>query len=137
MELQFVLVLAAVVVVVVIVWSWRRRVRRAQLAATPVLIGAAMAKRGISPADAEAAGREAELVQAVQLCAQCIDQEGCRSWLMSGDGRRSPPYCPNAALMDGIAHAKAAAAPGAPAAAAWTQASEVATPRPGPDGPNR
>lgn len=136
MDLQSVTVLAAVVVVVIF-WSWRRRVRRAKLASTPVLIGAAMAKRGISPADAEAAGREGDLGQAVQLCAKCIDQQGCRSWLMSGDGRRSPPYCPNAALMDDIAQAKAAAAPTVPIAAAWTQASEIETPRSGPDGPGR
>lgn len=137
MELQTVLVLIAVLLVIVAIWSWRRAVRRARLAATPVLVGAAMAKRGISPANAETAGREGDLGKAVQLCAQCIDQQGCRTWLMSGDGRRSPPYCPNAALLDDIATVKSATASVVAGPASWTQASEIARPRPASDDPER
>jgi type VI protein secretion system component VasK len=73
MELQTLLVMIGVLVLAVAIWSWRRSARRARLGRTPVLIGEAMAKRGISPADAEAAGLEGDLGKAVQLCAQCSD----------------------------------------------------------------
>lgn len=89
--------------------SRQRAQRRAVLSATPLLIGEAMNKRGVCPADAEAAGLEGDLAQAVALCADCPHTEGCRDWLADGDGQRSPSYCANAPMLDRVAAARAAA----------------------------
>jgi hypothetical protein len=89
-------------------WTRHRALRRAQLSATPLLIGEAMNKRGVCPADAEAAGLEEELGAAVALCAGCPHTEGCRAWLADGDARRSPAYCANAPMLDRVAAARAA-----------------------------
>lgn len=81
-------------------WLLRFRYRRAILAHVPLLIGEAMAKRGVYPADAEAAGMESEVAAAVKRCEACSATEQCRDWIAGGRRRGNGLFCPNAALFD-------------------------------------
>ena len=91
------------------VWLLRFRHRRAVLAHVPLLIGEAMAKRGVYPADAETAGMESEVAAAVQRCEACAATEQCRDWIAGGRHRGNQAFCPNAALFDELEERKAAA----------------------------
>lgn len=111
----------ALIVGAVAVRALRLRFRRARLEASNLLIGDAMDKLHLTPANAGAAGAENELRRAVQLCAQCTEQGACRDWLMKGDPKHSPEFCPNARLMDEIATAKSAAQSAQVEVPAWTK----------------
>lgn len=91
------------------IWLLRYRYRRAVLAHTPLLIGEAMAKRGVFPADAEAAGMESEVAAAVARCEACAATEQCRDWIAGGRRRGNAGFCPNAAMFDALDEKKAAA----------------------------
>ncbi|MDE1949423.1 MAG: hypothetical protein KGI35_12460 [Burkholderiales bacterium] len=112
----------ALIVAAAAVRALRIRSRRTQLDASNLLIGEAMDKLHLTPADAGAAGAENELRQAVKLCAQCVDQDACRDWLMKGESRHAPEFCPNARLMDGLAIARSAAQSAQSNTPAWVQA---------------
>lgn len=91
------------------IWLLRYRYRRAVLAHTPLLIGEAMAKRGVFPAAAEAAGMESEVAAAVARCEACSATEQCRDWIAGGRRRGNSGFCPNAALFDALEAKKTAA----------------------------
>lgn len=91
------------------IWLLRFRYRRAILAHVPLLIGEAMAKRGVYPADAESAGMESEVAAAVARCEACNATEQCRDWIAGGRSRGNRAFCPNAALFDRLETAKVAA----------------------------
>jgi hypothetical protein len=94
---------AAVAVAGFALVRWRRAAR---IMGTRILIGEAMRRRGITPADAAAAGLEAEVFAAGGRCAQCAADPACRRWL--GDfGGTLPTGCPNRDLLDRIAARKA------------------------------
>lgn len=83
---------------------WRRAIR---IMGTPVLIGEALKRRGITPADAEAAGLDAELLAAEARCAGCTADLACRV-MLSEPGRGSlPATCPNRHFFDRIEQHKA------------------------------
>lgn len=90
-------------------WLLRFRYRRAILAHVPLLVGEAMAKRGVYPADSESAGMEGEIAAAVQRCETCAATERCRDWIAGGRRRGNRAFCPNAALFDELESRKAAA----------------------------
>lgn len=74
---------------------------------TGVLIGEAMKRRGITPADAEVAGLEPEVFAAQQRCATCAADPVCRVWL-SGVGEGDfPEQCPNRSFFVQVAQHKA------------------------------
>lgn len=75
----------------------RRRTKR-RLSQTTVLIGEAMRRLDLRPADAEGTGREAILVAAVAACRRCPCTEACRGWL-AGDVPLSPSACANAGAL--------------------------------------
>lgn len=70
------------------------------------LIGPAMRRFGVTPADAEAVGLEPALQQAQKRCGTCLLQQECRSRL-GGLRRGLPEGCPNAGLFTQIARERA------------------------------
>lgn len=67
------------------------------------LVGLAMRRVGITPADAAAAGLEQELLQARQRCAGCAVSGSCRRRLGSLSPLGLPAECVNAALFARVA----------------------------------
>ncbi len=96
----------ALVVAVVALARWRRAVR---IMRTKVLIGEAMKRRGITPADAEAAGLESEVLVAGQRCAKCALDPACRVLLSELGSSDVPEACPNRDFFDKVAAHKAVA----------------------------
>lgn len=97
------LVLGIVVALAVMLfWLAARARRRAAVMASSVLIGRAMDRRGITPADAEAAGLESEIAAAGTRCAECANAALCRSWLLAGRRERFPATCPNSKFFEEI-----------------------------------
>ncbi len=94
----------ALVVAVVALLRWRQAVR---IMRTRVLIGEAMKRRGITPADAEAAGLEPEVLVAGQRCAVCSADPECRVLLSELGSNDVPDACPNRAFFDRVAQHKA------------------------------
>jgi hypothetical protein len=83
--------------------------RSARIRGLGALIGEAMRRRGITPADAEAAGLANEMTAAVQRCGACTSAAGCRV-AMSRFGRWNlPEVCPNRQFLDRVADHKARA----------------------------
>lgn len=96
-------------VAVTLAWgAWRLRRRRAVLRA-PVLVGAAMTRYGITPADAAAAGLEGEMFSARERCAHCPSEEICRQRLIAAVAGPFPSDCPNLAFFSSIQSFKEAA----------------------------
>lgn len=83
---------------------WRRAVRIRQ---TGVLIGEAMKRRGITPADAEAAGLEPEAFAAQLRCATCVADPACRVWLSGVGTDDLPQQCPNRSFFEQVVQHKA------------------------------
>ena len=102
------LITAALVAIAVVAAIWMLASRRRRLAGTQVLIGEAMKRLGITPADAEAAGLEPALLAATQRCAGCTDTAQCRSRLGAFTGPPIPDQCPSHTLFAHIAAHKAA-----------------------------
>lgn len=75
------------------------RSRLARLHKTPVPIGAAMNLYGIAPADAEAAGLEGEIQDAICRCMACTCAEQCREWPATCQRKGFEAACPNAPLF--------------------------------------
>jgi hypothetical protein len=63
----------------------------------PQPIGRMMTQRGLSPDDA--AGREYDLVMAMNRCASCKSAEQCRDSLDAGRGRDARAFCANASFF--------------------------------------
>jgi hypothetical protein len=101
--LALLLVGAAVVVYVIV--RWRRMVR---VMRTRVLIGEAMQRHGLTPADAEAAGLEGELAIARRRCAECVQAQACRLLLAESPGQGLPERCPNHDFFAQLAAEKSA-----------------------------
>ena len=59
----------------------------------PQPIGRMMTQRGLSPDDA--AGREYDLVIAMNRCASCKSAEQCRDFLDAGHSRDASAFCAN------------------------------------------
>lgn len=85
-----------------------RRHRLERVRRTRILAGEAMRRRGITPADAEAAGREHEVFAAVRNCAACRIEDQCREALAGSTSATPPDGCPNSAFFDDVATHKAA-----------------------------
>jgi hypothetical protein len=94
----------ALLVAIVALMRWRRAAR---IMSTKVLIGEAMKRRGITPADAEAAGLEAEVLAAGKRCASCAEDGACRVLLSELGQGDVPGSCPNRDLFDRVAQHKA------------------------------
>jgi len=94
----------ALLVAIVALLRWRRATR---IMGTRVLIGEAMKRRGITPADAEAAGLEAEVLLAGKRCASCAEDGACRVLLSELGQGDVPGNCPNRGLFDRVAQHKA------------------------------
>lgn len=71
------------------------RWRLARLKEKPILVGAAMRLVGISPRDADASGRGADLLHAAERCTTCGDTEACRAALATGSRELLDRACPN------------------------------------------
>lgn len=92
----------------VVFYFVHRHHRLARIRRTHILAGEAMHRRGITPADAAAAGREHEVFAAVRNCEACRIEDQCREAL-AGSTSAAPPYgCPNSAFFDDVAAHKAA-----------------------------
>jgi len=89
-------------VVAVVVYAIARRRRAARIMATPVLIGEAMERRGITPADVAAAGPDSDVFAASRHCASCVVDAKCRAMLSKGAGD-VPAECPNRGFFDRVA----------------------------------
>jgi hypothetical protein len=94
------LVVCAIVAVAAYVIARRRRAAR--ILGTRVLIGEAMARKGITPADAAAAGPDSEVFAASRRCASCAVDPQCRAVLSQGAGD-VPAECPNRGFFARIA----------------------------------
>lgn len=100
----FALAVVALLVAAVALLRWRRAAR---IMGTRVLIGEAMKRRGISPADAEAAGLEAEVLVAGSRCATCASDHACRVVLSELGKGDVPGNCPNRDFFDRVSQHKA------------------------------
>lgn len=80
--------------------------RTARILETRLLIGEAMQRRGVTPADAEAAGLEGEMYAARERCANCISESACRV-LLAAPKADVPATCPNRGFFDILAQEKA------------------------------
>jgi Family of unknown function (DUF6455) len=110
MQVAFLLFFGFLGVATILWGQWR--IRRIELSRMPVLIGEAMARLGITPADADSAGLDRAVSAAGESCRDCSVGSECRDWLASS--RRSGPgrRCPNAALFDEIKARRAPQPPG-------------------------
>lgn len=103
--LGFGLLIAAAAAVVL---GYLRQRRAARIRHTPVLVSEAMRLRGITPADAAAAGLEHEVYAAVGRCTACSVETQCRARLGEFPPAGPPAVCPNKAFFDEVAAHKAA-----------------------------
>jgi hypothetical protein len=67
------------------------------------LVPYALRVAGITPADADAAGLDAELQAAHDSCTRCSVSAQCRRSMARSIGARVPESCPNRPLMQSIA----------------------------------
>lgn len=81
--------------------------RTARILETRLLIGEAMIRRGLTPADAEATGLESEMYAARERCANCLSESACRV-LLATPKADVPASCPNRSFFDELAQEKAA-----------------------------
>jgi hypothetical protein len=103
--LSITLSLAALAVALFALVRWRRVAR---ITGARVLIGEAMRRRDIMPADAEAARLEPELFAAQQRCVECAAEPACRYMLMDApQSANLPEACPNREFFDRVAAHKA------------------------------
>lgn len=84
------------------IWWGRGRIRRIEYGRMPVLIGEAMSRLGLTPADAESAGLDRAVVKAGESCRSCEVGSQCRDWLAASYRAGPGRHCPNAALFDEI-----------------------------------
>jgi len=92
----------------VIFFFVHRHHRLERIRRTKVLVGEAMRRRGITPADAAAAGVEHEVFAAVRRCETCGVDAQCRESMAGSASGRPPETCPNSAFFDDVAAYKAA-----------------------------
>ena len=103
------LLLLMAIALLLAVYAVARRHRVARIQGTPVLIGEAMKRRGITPADVGAAGLEAELVAAKARCASCTSDAACRVLLGEPWRFDLPATCPNRNFFERVERHKSAA----------------------------
>ena len=84
------------------IWWGRGRIRRLAFERMPVLIGEAMARLGLTPADAESAGLDRAVMKAGESCRGCGVAGECRDWLASSLREGPGDRCPNAMLFNEI-----------------------------------
>ena len=84
------------------IWWGRGRIRRLAFERMPVLIGEAMARLGLTPADAESAGLDRVVSAVGERCRSCEVSGKCRDWLASSFRDGPGARCPNAMLFDEI-----------------------------------
>ena len=85
-----------------------RHHRMQRLRRTKILAGEAMQRRGITPADAAAAGVEHQVFAAVRRCETCGIDAQCRENMGASGSGLPPAACPNSAFFDDVAAHKAA-----------------------------
>lgn len=85
-----------------------RHHRAGRIQRTRILAGEAMRRRGITPADAAAAGVEHEVFAAVRRCEACGVDAQCRESMGRSGAGTPPAACPNSAFFDDVAAHKAA-----------------------------
>ena len=85
-----------------------RHHRAERIRRTKILAGEAMRRRGITPADAAAAGVEHQVFAAVRRCETCAVDAECREKLAASASGAPPAVCPNSAFFDDVAAHKAA-----------------------------
>lgn len=85
-----------------------RHHRAGRIQRTKILAGEAMRRRGITPADAAAAGVEHEVFAAVRRCESCGVDVQCRESMGRSGSGAPPAACPNSAFFDDVAAHKAA-----------------------------
>jgi len=85
-----------------------RHHRMQRLRRTKILAGEAMQRRGITPADAAAAGVEHQVFAAVRRCETCGIDAQCRESMGASGSGLPPAACPNSAFFDDVAAHKAA-----------------------------
>jgi hypothetical protein len=78
---------------------WKRRTAALQ---ADVLIGCALERVGITPADVALAGHDSDLRRATGRCRDCRLAPDCRSRLARLVPRPLPKACPNAGLFDQV-----------------------------------
>jgi hypothetical protein len=92
----------------VIFFFVHRHHRLERIRRTKILVGEAMRRRGITPADAAAAGVEHEVFAAVRRCETCKVDAKCRESMAASASGQPPEECPNSAFFDDVAAHKAA-----------------------------
>jgi len=85
-----------------LLWLAARTRRRNAIVRSAVLIGSAMDRHGITPADAEAAGLADGLFAAAKRCAECPSAGPCRAWLLASRGKPFASHCPNLEMFQSI-----------------------------------
>jgi len=85
-----------------------RHHRMQRLRRTKILAGEAMQRRGITPADAAAAGVEHQVFAAVRRCETCGIDAQCRENMGASGSGLPPAACPHSAFFDDVAAHKAA-----------------------------
>jgi hypothetical protein len=92
----------------VIFFFVHRHHRAGRIQRTKILAGEAMRRRGITPADAAAAGVEHQVFAAVRRCETCGVDAQCRESMGRSSSGAPPDTCPNSAFFDDVAAHKAA-----------------------------
>lgn len=112
MSVRLTVVLLLLVALMLGVLLARRLRRSARMGGRGILIGEAMRRRRITPADAAAAGRETDMLRARERCAGCADEDACRAALTGSARADVPAGCPNRAFFAEVAsHRDAQPAP--------------------------
>jgi hypothetical protein len=101
----YLVALASLAVAAFALVRWRRAVR---IMGTRILIGEAMRRRGITPADAQTVGLEAEVLAAQGRCANCRMDTSCRMWLADAGAGGLPDGCPNRDFFERVEVGKSA-----------------------------
>ena len=99
------LLLGTVIAVLLVMSAGRRRAR---IAGSSTLVGEAMRRRGLTPADAESAGIEHEFFAAARRCSGCVAEAQCRASLARVLPGNLPSQCPNREFFDHLAIHKVA-----------------------------
>ena len=106
MDTTILLAVAAVSALVAAIAALHAVRRTRRILDTKLLIGEAMRRRGVTPADAEAAGLEADMYVARERCADCRSEAACRV-VLATPKQDVPSACPNQAFFAQLAAEKA------------------------------
>ena len=106
MDTTLLLTIAAVSALLAAIAAMLAVRRTARILETKLLIGEAMLRRGITPADAETAGLESEMYAARERCSNCLSEAACRV-LLAAPKADVPATCPNRSFFQQLADDKA------------------------------